>query len=154
VVSPEFTERRQTFANFQNDIIRSVINNPRFPVAEQERIRKEINIEPSALTDPQTLVARIRTLDTTLRSSLANREREGADTSLPVTARREALQAANNIRNLLVTLGVPQEREEAAPPRRQRPAARNTQIPRVGQVVDGYTFTGGDPSDQNNWSRE
>jgi hypothetical protein len=154
VVSPEFTERRQTFANFQNDIIRSVINNPRFPVAEQERIRKEINIEPSALTDPQTLVARIRTLDTTLRSSLANREREGADTSLPVTARREALQAANNIRNLLVTLGVPQEREEAAPPRRQRPTARNTQIPRVGQVIDGYTFTGGDPSDQNNWSRE
>lgn len=154
VVSPEFTERRQTFSNFQNDIIRSVINNPRFPVAEQERIRKEINIEPSALTDPQTLVARIRTIDATLRSSLANREREGADTSLPVTARREALQAANNIRNLLVTLGVPQEREEAAPPRRQRPTTRNTQIPRVGQVVDGYTFTGGDPSDQNNWSRE
>lgn len=154
VVSPEFTERRQTFSNFQNDIIRSVINNPRFPVAEQERIRKEINIEPSALTDPQTLVARIRTIDATLRSSLANREREGADTSLPVTVRREALQAANNIRNLLVTLGVPQEREEAAPPRRQRPTTRNTQIPRVGQVIDGYTFTGGDPSDQNNWSRE
>ncbi len=31
----------------------------------QNEILKEINIEPSALTDPQTLVARIRTLDTT-----------------------------------------------------------------------------------------
>ena len=151
VVPPEFTERRQTFLNVQNDVIKGIMNNPRFPVAEQERIRREINIEPSMLTDPQTLTARIRTLDNTLRSSLTNREREGADTSLPVTDRREALRAANDIRNLLTTLGVPQGREAAEPPRPQRPSSRG---PRVGQVIDGYTFLGGDPSDRNNWSRE
>lgn len=130
VVPPEFTERRQAFLNVQNEIIRAVINNPRFPVAEQERIRRELNIEPAMFTDPQTLLARIRTLDSTLRTSLANREREGADTSLPVDVRRGALQAANEARNLLQILGVPQGGEEPAPaprPRRrdslQRPRA-------------------------------
>ena len=155
VVPAEFTERRQAFLNVQNEIIRAVINNPRFPVAEQERIRRELNIEPSMLTDPQTLLARIRALDSTLRTSLANREREGADTSLPVDARRGALQAANEARNLLQILGVPQEREEPAPrPQRRGTLRPQAQVPRVGQVVDGYTFLGGDPSDQNNWSRE
>lgn len=158
VVSPEFTERRQTFLNVQNDIIKGIINNPRFPVAEQERIRREINIEPSMLTDPQTFTARIRTLDSTLRSSLANREREGVDTSLPVADRREALRAANDIRNLLATLGAPQGRETPAPtpsPQQRRDTRQpSSRGPRVGQVIDGYTFLGGDPSDRSNWSRE
>jgi hypothetical protein len=115
VVAPEFTERRQAFLNVQNEIIRAVINNPRFPVTEQERIRRELNIVPSMLTDPQTLIARIRALDNTLRTSLTNREREGADTSLPVAARQGARQAANEIRNLLQILGIPQGGEEPAP---------------------------------------
>jgi hypothetical protein len=115
VVAPEFTERRQAFLNVQNEIIRAVINNPRFPVTEQERIRRELNIVPSMLTDPQTLIARIRALDSTLRTSLTNREREGADTSLPVAVRQGARQAANETRNLLQILGVPQGGEEPAP---------------------------------------
>ena len=155
VVPSEFTERRQAFLNVQNDIIRAVINNPRFPIAEQALIRRELNIEPSMLTDPQTLRARIRTLDSTLRTSLANRERESADTSLPAEVRRGALQAANEARNLLQILGVPQEREEPSPrPQRRGSLRPPAQVPRIGQVVDGYTFLGGDPSDQNNWSRE
>jgi len=155
VVPPEFTERRQTFLNVQNDIIRAVINNPRFPVAEQERIRREINIEPAAFTDPQTLLAKIRTLDTTLRMSLANREREGNDTLLPVEARRGARQAANDIRNLLATLGVPQERE-SAPPRPNQPSTTGNRPPepRIGEVVDGYRYIGGGAGDRNNWVQE
>lgn len=132
VVPAEFTERRQAFLNVQNEIIRAVINNPRFPVAEQERIRRELNIEPSMLTDPQTLLARIRTLDSTLRTSLANREREGGDASLPVDVRRGALQAANEARNLLQILGVPQGGEEPAPA--SRPRRRDSlQRPRAPQ---------------------
>jgi hypothetical protein len=131
IVTPEFTERRQAFSNMQNELIRAVINNPRFPVAEQERIRREINIEPGVLLDPQTLLARIKSLDTTLRSSLANREREGEDTSLPVETRRNARAAANDIKNFLATLGVPQDQSStaapAAPPPRRNALDRRTQ---------------------------
>jgi hypothetical protein len=131
IVTPEFTERRQAFSNMQNELIRAVINNPRFPVAEQERIRREINIEPGVLLDPQTLLARIKSLDTTLRASLANREREGEDTSLPVETRRNARAAANDIKNFLATLGVPQDQSStaapAAPPSRRNALDRRTQ---------------------------
>ena len=131
IVTPEFTERRQAFSNMQNELIRAVINNPRFPVAEQERIRREINIEPGVLLDPQTLQARIKSLDTTLRASLANREREGEDASLPVETRRNARAAANDIKNFLATLGVPQDQSPtaapAAPPPRRNALDRRTQ---------------------------
>ncbi len=131
IVTPEFTERRQAFSNMQNELIRAVINNPRFPVAEQERIRREINIEPGVLLDPQTLLARIKSLDATLRASLANREREGEDTSLPVETRRNARAAANDIKNFLATLGVPQGQSStdasAAPPPRRNALNRRTQ---------------------------
>jgi len=116
IVSPEFTERRQKLLNMQNEVIRGVINNPRFPIAEQERIRKEISIVPSISTDPQTLLANIRSLDSTLRTSLANREREGADINLPIKGRQEALLAANEVRNLLKILGVPSRNASEAQP--------------------------------------
>jgi hypothetical protein len=128
VVPPEFTERRQAFLNVQNEIIRAVINNPRFPVAEQERIRRELNIEPSVFTDPQTLISRIRALDSTLRTSLENRERESRDITLPRDVRVGALQAANEARNLLQILGVPQGRQEPAP-RSQRRETRQPSRP-------------------------
>jgi hypothetical protein len=150
---------RQTFANAQGELIRSLSNNPQFPVREMERIRQEVSISPGAMTDERSLRERMRSVDTYLRERLENQQRAGQDTSLPVETRRAARKAAEDIRNFLSILGVPRQNEEPAspPPRqdtRRRPAANNTQIPRVGQVVDGYTFLGGDPSDQKNWSRE
>jgi hypothetical protein len=150
---------RQTFATAQNELIRALSINPQFPVREIERIRQEISIAPGAMTDERSLRERMRAVDTYLREKLENQTRAGQDASLPVDTRRAARQSANDIRNFLSILGVPRQSEEPAspPPRqdtRRRPAANNTQIPRVGQVVDGYTFLGGDPSDQRNWSRE
>ena len=125
VVSPEFTERRQAFGNAQGELIRSLAINPRFPVAEMERIRREINIEPGVTTDPQTLQARMRSIDSSLRTRLANEERAAGDTSLPVETRRNAATAANDIRNFLEVLGAPQAGEP--PPRSSpRPNPRGT----------------------------
>jgi hypothetical protein len=136
----------------QNEVIRGVINNRRFPVSEQERIRKEINIYPSISTDPQTLLANIRSLDSTLRTILANREREGDDINLPVKGRQEAILAANEARNLLKILGVPQRDASGAP------SGQNT-IPPPPRVGDKQTdangkmrvFIGGDPASADSW---
>ena len=108
VVPPELTERRQAFGNAQGELIRSLAINPRFPVAAMERIRSEINIEPGLLVDPQTLQARMRSIDGSLRTRLANEERAANDVTLPVETRRNAATAANDIRNFLTVLGVPQ----------------------------------------------
>ena len=131
VVSPEFTERRQAFGNAQGELIRSLAINPRFPVAEMERIRREINIEPGVLTDPQTLQARMRSIDSSLRTRLANEERAATDTSLPVETRRNAATAANDIRNFLNVLGAPQGGAPARPAAggAQRPSAQDAAPP-------------------------
>jgi hypothetical protein len=151
-VTPEFTERRQKLLNMQNEVIRGIINNPRFPVSEQDRIRNEINIYPSISTDPQTLLANIRALDSTLRTILAKREREGADINLPATGRQEAILAANEVRNLLKILGVPKKDNSGA-----QPGQNN--IPPAPRVGDKQTdangkmrvFIGGDPASESSW---
>jgi hypothetical protein len=163
VVSPGLTERRQAFGTAQGELIRSLSINPRFPVAEMERIRSEVNIEPGVMTDPQTLLARMRSVDTSLRARLANEERAANDATLPVDARRDAATAANDIRNFLSTLGVPQTAESPPPaaPRRgtldrrvQTGAQPTPPPPAVGAVVDGYRFRGGNPADARNWERQ
>jgi hypothetical protein len=135
IVSPEFTERRQAFGNAQGELIRSLAINPRFPVAEMERIRREINVEPGALTDPQTLQARMRSIDSSLRTRLANEERAATDTSLPVETRRNAATAANDIRNFLGVLGAPQGATSA------RPQAGGAQRPPAAEDRSGEIRT-------------
>ena len=136
VVSPEFTERRQAFGNAQGELIRSLAINPRFPVAEMERIRREINIEPSVTTDPQTLQARMRSIDSSLRTRLANEERAAGDTSLPVETRRNAATAANDIRNFLEVLGAPQAGAPTRPPAASRGQPAQNAAPPVPRGVN------------------
>jgi len=154
-VAPEGLIRdRQTFAAVQNDLIRALSVNPRFPVAEMQRIEREIAISPGVFTDPVSMRERMASVDTYLRGRLQNENRAANDASLPVDTRRAALSAANSIRDFLAQLGVPEgsgtsRSTQPAATQRNRPPA-----PRVGTVVDDYRFLGGDPSDQSNWSRE
>jgi hypothetical protein len=131
IIDPELTERRQTFSNTQGDLIRALSINPRYPVDEMKRIREEINIEPRAFTDPQSLLARMRSVGKSLRTRLADEERAGADPSLPVDDRRAALRAAEDIRNFLAKLGAPEDQSPtaapAAPPPRRNALDRRTQ---------------------------
>ena len=146
---------RQTFATVQNDLIRALSVNPRFPVAEMQRIEREIAIAPGVFTDPRSLRERMVSVNTYLRDRLRNEDRAATDTSLPSDDRRAALSAANNIRNFLAQLGVPEGADTARLPSSSRSTQRNRpQAPSVGSVVDGYRFLGGDPSDRSNWSRE
>lgn len=131
IIDPELTERRQTFSNTQGDLIRALSINPRYPVDEMKRIREEINIEPRAFTDPQSLLARMRSVGKSLRTRLADEERAGADPSLPADDRRAALRAAEDIRNFLTKLGAPEDQSPtaapAAPPPRRNALDRRTQ---------------------------
>jgi hypothetical protein len=131
IIDPELTERRQTFSNTQGDLIRALSINPRYPVDEMKRIREEINIEPRAFTDPQSLLARMRSVGKSLRTRLADEERAGADPLLPVDDRRAALRAAEDIRNFLAKLGAPEDQSPttapAAPPPRRNALNWRTQ---------------------------
>lgn len=108
IADEELLENRQTFRNAQNGLIRSLSINPRFPVAEMERIRREVNIEPGAFTDTRTLKSRMRSVDAYLRGRLERERRAARDRTLPAETRQNAAAAANNIQNFLDVMGVPQ----------------------------------------------
>lgn len=106
-VPAETTKARQTMEVEKNALLRALSNNPRFPVGEMERLEKEINISPSMFDSPQSLKARMESIGQSLTRRLADEQRAAQDLTLPVEARKAALEAANNIRNFVARLGVP-----------------------------------------------
>lgn len=102
------TRIRQEVRTAGNELIRALSINPRFPVAEQERIREEINIAPRAMDTQESLLARMKAVDTQLRRRLENEKATADDPNMPDKARGEAAQAGRAIENFLNALGVPQ----------------------------------------------
>lgn len=101
-------ENRQTFDLVKNDLIRAMSINPRFPVGEIQRLEREINISPAAWTSPNSMRARMVAINNALSRRLENEIRAAGDPQMPAEARRNALQAANDIQNFLSALGVPE----------------------------------------------
>lgn len=146
-MGPETREtigNRQMFRIAQNDLIRSLSINPRFPVGEMERLRRETDLEPAIFDSPEALELRMRELDAYLRNRLTNEQSAADDPNLPVTTRQAAAQAAKDIGNFLDLMGVPQGAGQA-------PATAAPSAPAVGTVEDGYRFLGGNPADPNSW---
>lgn len=135
----ETVEARQRFAVSTNELIRALSINPRFPVAEMERLREEINIAPSAMRSTEATRNRMRVIDEALRRRLENERRAADDPNLPAETRRAAAQASNDIANFLAALGVP----------------RGPQPGTVERGDDGseWRFRGGDPADPTSWER-
>lgn len=139
---PDTVEKRQELVSAQNDLVRSLSINPRFPVGEINRIRKEINISPTLLRSPEGLQSRMRGVDTYLRNRLENELAAANDETLPKEQRQDALNAATSIGNFLVMLNVPQSDAQSLQPGRIE--------------IDDLTgrkmrFKGGDPSQESSW---
>lgn len=124
----DVVENRQMFDLEKNNLIRALSINPRFPVGEIERLEREINISPGAWNSANSMRARMIAINSALSSRLENEIRVANDPAMPAEARRNALQAANDIRNFLTTLGVP-EGANAATGRGAGDAAPNDRPP-------------------------
>ena len=143
-VAPQgLVEDRQMFANATGELIRALSINPRYPVAEMERIRQEVNISPGVMTDPRTLRERMQAVDASLRVRLRNEQSTAENPDLPVQTRRDASAAANSITNFLQILGVPQQgaggRRDLPPglPQGSRPIGRTANGRMVYETPDG-----------------
>ena len=99
---------RQTFSTTNQNFIRALSINPRFPVGEQERIREEISMASAILDSPELMQQRMIALndDMTLRMNQA--EADGNDVSLPIDLREMQKSNAREIRNYLAILCVPE----------------------------------------------
>lgn len=130
---------RQQFRSSQNQFIRAMSINPRFPVGEINRLKEETKIEPSIWKSQGSLRARMKAVDIYLRGLLRDETEAGNNASLPLKTRQASAQSAKDIGNFLNSLGVPQDGESAL------------QGPSIGTIEGGYRFKGGDPADPNSW---
>ncbi len=108
-VATDVIEARQKVRVAQNELIRAMSINPRFPVAEMNRIREEIKIEPSLLDSQRALLSRMKGIDSALRIRMANEQAAADNVNLPQQTRINAAQATKDIGNFLNLLGVPND---------------------------------------------
>lgn len=113
---PEIAVQRQQFLNAQQRFIRALSLNRRYPTTEQERLRKELGILPSAFTDPQTLRARIIALDSYLNNEIDILNQSVNDPNTPVDQQREDSATLKDVINFKRILGVPKATQPSAKP--------------------------------------
>jgi len=107
-------QARQALKTETQSLVRSLAVNPRFPVAEMERIRQEVNIQPRIWDDPDLLRSRMAQIHDSLTLRMQQAAADAQDPSLPQEHREAQLTNAANIANFLGVLGVDQAREDVA----------------------------------------
>lgn len=110
-IQEPFTEIRQKLNIVSNDLIRALSINPRFPVGEINRIKEEVNIQPSLIKSSATLRKKMRALDSSLRIRVAQAKRDASDQRLPKQVRESQAANASSIENFLNQMNVPQRIE-------------------------------------------
>lgn len=136
-VSEELTQARQEVVGTQNELIRALSLNKRFPALEIARIQKEIEIAPKVFDSKKALQSRMRGIDKVMRRRLFNEQRAAANVNLPVNARGEASQAANDISNFIDILGVPRDQPPEGVPKASTLIGKTRSGAEVWQTPDG-----------------
>lgn len=117
-VADQTIKARQTLKLGAQSMSRALANNPRFPVAERKWLQDELSLLPSLVDNSKAMHDRMETVDSALRTWLAQAQRNANDTSLPVSTRQAQKQKAAEIQDFLAQLGVPRK-GQSAPPEQQ-----------------------------------
>ena len=106
-VAEDTIQKRQFISSAQNDLIRSLSINPRFPVGEINRIKKEIDISPSVFDNPKHMKQRILAIEDYLLGRVEKEASIYGDRRSPASQRQASIQAINDIEHFLKILGIP-----------------------------------------------
>lgn len=104
---PQVIEARTELRNSMQELSKALVVNDRFPVAEVERVRKDVDLDPGIIDNPNAMQARMRGLESYLSRRQAQAERDANDPSLPQTVRDGQASNASAIRNFRAVMGVP-----------------------------------------------
>ncbi len=130
VTAPNAEYARAVFNSEIRNLIRALALNDRFPVAEQERIINELNIEPSAFTGAGTMRARMTGMRTTLERDAANYWALANRPGLDPSTRESYANASLSIQDFLKVMGVPNQ--QTAP---ETPATLPAGIPAGSKAI-------------------
>lgn len=104
-------DARQRLTTDVQDMVRALAVNPRFPVAEQNRILEEVGIKPSFWKAPSIMQTQMESIEQSLLHRAATMEADSYNTSLPQDVRAMQRANASRIRNFVKLMGVPKRPE-------------------------------------------
>lgn len=109
-VAGDVVTARQVMEAAPQELIKALINNSRFPVAQVDMLLKEIEIKPDMWDSPPALKRRMIGMDSYLRNRRDNEARAAKDfVNLTSKQRAEATEAVYHLDNFIRALGVPEE---------------------------------------------
>jgi len=106
-VDPKIDEARTFFNSAKNSLVKALSANPRFPVAEMEAIKKEIDIEPAFFDNPNSLGSRLIGIEDYIKQRLKAAQGDANNSEYPVASRQAALDEQKELGNFLKVAGVP-----------------------------------------------
>jgi hypothetical protein len=106
-IDPKIDEARTFFNSAKNSLVKALSANPRFPVAEMEAIKKEIDIEPAFFDNPNSLGSRLIGIEDYIKQRLKAAQRDAVNPDFPVASRQAALDEQKELGNFLKVAGVP-----------------------------------------------
>lgn len=105
---PDQVEAGQAYRQATGELIRALSINPRFPVAEMNRIKQEINIDPSVFRSAPAMRSRMEELDRYLAGRMAHQAEVANSGGVPMEDRINARRAFEDMKRFRDLLGVPQ----------------------------------------------
>lgn len=106
-VANETIQARQNLKSAQQNLIRSLAINDKYAVAEQNRIKEEINISPQFLDNPEHLRQRMIAVSEYLTTRYDDEIKDAYDRSLSAKTRQSSREIAKAIKHYMDMLGVP-----------------------------------------------
>lgn len=100
-------EARTFFNSARNQLVRSLSANPRFPVAEMERIERELDIAPAFFDNPTSLGSRLVGIDDFLSKKLEDARRDSMNKEFTMEAKKAATDEIREIENFQKVAGIP-----------------------------------------------
>lgn len=101
---------RSKFKSAENTLIRAFSLNPRYPVAEQNRIKENIQIKPKFWDSPELMRARMQGIRSFLEEELATSEYESKRQGIGRKRKMEEENTASDIKRFLRMLGKPKSK--------------------------------------------
>jgi hypothetical protein len=106
-IAPGEQQATTFLSNSINQINRAISTNPRFAVAEQERIYKELDLSPALFDNPAAMRNRLIGLDDLMARLQKEAAQRGQDESLKAQDRADARLKVDDIRKIRDLVGLP-----------------------------------------------
>ena len=126
-IAERTVEARAALELSNRNLVRALSNNPRFPVAEMERIRQQTQIEPGVFDSPQRLTTRLMQVEDYIAGEMQAARRIANDPNTPMAQRQAYRHAADDMENYLARFGPrPGSPRQSVP---QTPTAPSSDVP-------------------------